>query len=1020
MKIVEYVGLDTSRVRMQYERICAALERDDFRQAQVKKLVGVTHGTFYRAKLDYANRLLFTLIRHDGTLCALMLEVIEQHAYEKSRFLRGAAVDIERISEIDVPTPDVPTLDDATPVRYLHPVRRDIHLLGDVLSFDDVQQAIYQESAPLVLAGSAGSGKTALTLERLRRIDGDVLYVTQSVWLARHARDLYFSHGFEHPQQDATFLSYREFVESLQVPPGREVSWRDYMEWFAQQTPFRGIDAHQSFEEIRGVIGADASGVLTRDQYRDLGLRQSIFPLAQRDSLYDLFERYRTWLAEAQLYDLNLVVHAWRARAAPRYDFLVVDEVQDLTNAQLALLLATLKRPDQFLLCGDANQIVHPNFFAWSKVKNLFWRDEMLALRQPLRILMRSFRNAREVTRVANALLKIKQQRFGSIDRESNILVESVSDVAGSVTLMRDREAVIRALDQQTRQSTRFAVLVMRDEDKALARKSFQTPLVFTIHEAKGLEYESIILYRFISGHRAQFDEIARGVIATDIAGDTLEYRRARDKSDRSLEIFKFYINALYVALTRAIRHVYLIESDLDHPILGLLGVQQRSEVAPAPSGISSTEDWQKEARKLELHGKQEQADAIRETVLRQAPVPWPVFDEPWLRGAMNRVFRQPAAGGKLKQQLLEYAACHDEPVLAEWLAGRARVHAAEHFNQQRATLGRKYLTPYASLRFREVLQQCDLYGVDHRMPMNLTPLMAAAVAGNVALVEALLERGANPDAIDHLGRNALHLSLLEAFRDARFASGPFAALYGLIAPASLDLMSNERLVRIDRHLSEYLLVQTFWALFKSRFAIRAHARAGFDTTVIVDAWRDLPAHIVAPGHKQRSYLSGLLSRNEVERDYAYNRRLFVRIAQGWYQFNPALQVRRPHVDAGLWTPLYEALNLKLIAENAEPRHREKIGALLEVARLAPLAPALVEVASPTAPSADRAHVQRAGFSVGDTVSFGDRESRTRTGKIARLNQKTASIICADAPGYWRVSYGLLRKDEGTSLAMRE
>lgn len=66
MKIVEYVGLDTSRVRAQYEKICAAVERDDFLQAQVKKLVGVTHGAFYRAKLDYANRLLFTLIRHDG------------------------------------------------------------------------------------------------------------------------------------------------------------------------------------------------------------------------------------------------------------------------------------------------------------------------------------------------------------------------------------------------------------------------------------------------------------------------------------------------------------------------------------------------------------------------------------------------------------------------------------------------------------------------------------------------------------------------------------------------------------------------------------------------------------------------------------------------------------------------------------------------------------------------------------------------------------------------------------------
>jgi superfamily I DNA/RNA helicase len=40
----------------------------------------------------------------------------------------------------------------------------------------------------------------------------------------------------------------------------------------------------------------------------------------------------------------------------------LVDEVQDLTTAQLALVLKTLKTPDAFMLCGDSNQIVHPNF----------------------------------------------------------------------------------------------------------------------------------------------------------------------------------------------------------------------------------------------------------------------------------------------------------------------------------------------------------------------------------------------------------------------------------------------------------------------------------------------------------------------------------------------------------------------------------------------------------------------------------------------------------------------------------
>jgi ATP-dependent exoDNAse (exonuclease V) beta subunit len=191
---------------------------------------------------------------------------------------------------------------------------------------------------------------------------------------------------------------------------------------------------------------------------------------------------------------------------------------------------------------------------------------------------------------------------------------------------MPDKDATKRELDQKIRQSTQFAVLVMRDEDKAEARKHFATPLLFSIHEAKGLEYDNIVLYRFISDHRAEFGEIVDGVEPADLATDTLDYRRAKDKTDKSLEVYKFFVNALYVALTRAIKNVYVIESDTGHPLFGLLGMSLGQVKVDARQ--STLEDWQKEARKLELQGKQEQAEAIRRTILKQTPVPWPVFGE--------------------------------------------------------------------------------------------------------------------------------------------------------------------------------------------------------------------------------------------------------------------------------------------------------------------------------------------------------------------------------------------------------
>ena len=259
--------------------------------------------------------------------------------------------------------------------------------------------------------------------------------------------------------------------------------------------------------------------------------------------------------------------------------------------------------------------------------------------------------------------------------------------------------------------------------------------------------------------------------------------------------------------------------------------------------------------------------------------------------------------------------------MLAAWLVQEAKFDAAKNYSQQHLTLARKTYLPYFAHHFKDILRQCDQHGLEHRLPMNQTPLMAAAAAGNVALAEALLERGADRQTADHYGCNALHWAMREAFRDPKFAHGPFAALYELLAPASIDVNTGDRLVRIDRHLSEYFLVQTLWALFKSRFTHKQRRPYGaFETQAILEAWQHLPANVVWPERNKRQHLSGVLARNEVERDYAYNRALFVRVMQGWYQFNPKLSVRCKQGgenDGDVWVPIYQALNLPLINEFA-------------------------------------------------------------------------------------------------------
>ena len=94
MRVLVHVDLSPpKRLAAAFKKVIASVERDNLRSADMKKLGA--GGKFYRAKLDYDARLLFRFGRSKGSggIVAFALEIIEKHAYERSRFLRGATVD---------------------------------------------------------------------------------------------------------------------------------------------------------------------------------------------------------------------------------------------------------------------------------------------------------------------------------------------------------------------------------------------------------------------------------------------------------------------------------------------------------------------------------------------------------------------------------------------------------------------------------------------------------------------------------------------------------------------------------------------------------------------------------------------------------------------------------------------------------------------------------------------------------------------------------------------------------------
>nr|VFJ58067.1 MAG: Superfamily I DNA or RNA helicase [Candidatus Kentron sp. FM]VFJ67026.1 MAG: Superfamily I DNA or RNA helicase [Candidatus Kentron sp. FM]VFK08198.1 MAG: Superfamily I DNA or RNA helicase [Candidatus Kentron sp. FM] len=904
MKILFYNELNPKGIP-NFRKLKGFLEADDFHSAEVKK-VG---DDLYRAKLDKSNRLLFSLRVYQGQTYALILECIPNHAYEKSRFLKGNAP----IDENKIPAIEALDKEQTRPLVYINPDLPTFNLLDKIISFDEIQADVYRLHPPLIIIGSAGSGKTALTLEKMKEWPGDILYVTRSPYLVHNSRNLYFSQGYENEDQNIDFFSFQEYLESIQVPKGQDLSYREFAIWHGRQRLGKALrDSHQLFEEFRGVLtGADThsdSPYLSREEYLALGIKQSLFFGQEREQVYEAFGRYLAYMDENDRYDANILSHQYMAKVEPQYDFLVVDEVQDLTNIQIQLILKSLRQPHGFLLCGDSNQIVHPNFFSWSKLKSYFYRQEgQGAPAELIRILNTNYRNSVEVTEVANRILKIKNARFGSVDKESNYLVHSNSEHQGVAVLLPDDEAIKREIDTKTRTSTRFAVIVMHPDQKGPAKNHFRTPLIFSIQEAKGLEYENIILYNLASADETRFREITQGVNQEDLIAEELTFARGRDKSDKSLEIYKFYINSLYVAITRAVKNIYLIETRPEQRLFDLLGLQVARDRLELGKYGSSLEEWRAEAHKLELQGKQEQADEIRTQILKQKPVPWQV-----LQGdTLAKLDKQALAEGnrKAKLSLFEYALVYGDQNRLNALMEN-KFDPARNPGKGIKALEKKHYMPYTLKHPGAALRQCDLYGTDFRDLFNQTPLMIASRLGNAMLVDALMERDADTEKVDNVGFNAFLIALAEACKDQKYATGKLPAIFQKIRPDSISIQVDGKLIKLDNHLMEFLMLCLTMVFFYTRLGeklIKGHAIESGD---FVQMLAGFPNRLVPERRKKRPYISSILSKNERDRDDRYNRKIFWRTKRGHYLINPKLSVR----VEGQWRNIYDLLSLDMIS----------------------------------------------------------------------------------------------------------
>ncbi|GMT46210.1 MAG: hypothetical protein IEMM0006_2042 [bacterium] len=922
MDVLVYKDLSYSGLTKQYKKTVAFLKNGDFISADIKKLKNTG---YYRAKLDYENRLLFKFGYNNGKYCILLLEVIKNHNYDKSRFLQGVKVDEDKL--VPLKTEEEIPKENAVDLTYINPHSNKFHLLDKYISFDKIQEGIFSVQPPVVIVGSAGSGKTVLTLEKIKSLKGNILYVTLSSYLAENSAKLYYSNNYLNEKQEIDFLSYKEFLETLRIIPHRELDYKSFERWLHPRKQALGIKTpYKLFEEFRGVLsGMDITKeYLSRDDYLGLGVKQSIYLSGERNKVYDAFLKYLEFIEDNKFYDINIISFKWLNFCKPKYDFIIIDEVQDFTNIQLYIILKSLKVSESFILCGDANQIVHPNFFSWTHVKTMFYQHDISA--NEIKILRTNYRNSVQITELSNRLLKIKNARFGSIDKESTYLIKPVAENKGEVSFFRDTPKNRVLINNKTSRSARFAVLVMNSEDKADVKKTFKTPLVFSIHEAKGLEYENIIIINFISSNSSEFSEISKGITTEHLQDENFVFSRGKDKRDKSLDAYKFYINSLYVGITRAVKNLYFFEKSEKHDILRLLNLTKVNPVEIKQS-VSSTDEWEQEVRKLEMQGKTEQAEEIRKTILNIQKPDW----EPITSGNIGQLKKDALNpdiyNKKAKDKLFAYSILYDDTETLHKLA-ELKYRKAGFYDKDRNSVFRKYYAAYQADNTKVIEQNIKKYGVDYRDQFNLTPLLAASVNGSLAIIEMLIKYNANPGLTDNFGKNPLQIALLHAYTGKNF-SLKLGQIYHGIVTEYVKIQVNGKMIKINNKKIEYLLLNFFVALQEIIISKKNADRAftGITAPDIVRVFATWPENILPEYRKKRSYISACLSKNEMDSNNPWGKKIFARTERGFYLLNPDMEL---YVNEK-WANVYEIMRVERIKIlSGEERDKIKIKNLFE------------------------------------------------------------------------------------------
>ena len=288
--------------------------------------------------------------------------------------------------------------------------------------------------------------------------------------------------------------------------------------------------------------------LIPKEIYLTLDEQYCLYSSSQRELLYELTLRYQMFLSAEGKVDENDMARQFLNRLmnqkVPLFDFVIADEIQDLTEIQIYCLIRLARNRNNLLFSGDINQTIRPTYFHTGRIESIL-KTSNTHLGFIKHQLVKNYRSTKEVVDLANQVVTLRIQCLG-LNKKNDYYEIPIRGEQHPIYYFDAKHPLEMVKLIETGLNRHYVAIVVPDEEekKNFERLTQQKGAVFTVEEIKGIEKEYIICYNVMTKYKTAWETI--------INQDVMYQNQ-----------YRYYFNLLYVALTRARHHLCFIEEDM-------------------------------------------------------------------------------------------------------------------------------------------------------------------------------------------------------------------------------------------------------------------------------------------------------------------------------------------------------------------------------------------------------------------------------------------------------------------------